>query len=96
VQVSRALRISISTVKRLNLALVSSGYLIKHETQKPYHYEVTSFEDYQHLQGSITTALDSMLQQLNSPIMAQPFIEPTKMVKTSRKKSMAQQPTPKV
>jgi hypothetical protein len=95
-QVSKALRISISTVKRLNLALLSSGYLIKQETSKPYHYEVTSFEDYQHLQNSITTALDSILQQLNSSITAQSINEPTKPVKTSRKKLMAQQPTQKV
>lgn len=95
-QVSKGLRISISTVKRLNLALLSSGYLIKQETQKPYHYEVTSYEDYQQLQSSITTALDSILQELNSSIMAQSSTEPTKPLKASRKKSMAQQPTPKV
>lgn len=70
-EVSKALRISISTVKRLNLALLSSGYLIKQETQKPYHYEVVSFEDYQQLQSNITTALDSILEQLNGSIMAQ-------------------------
>jgi hypothetical protein len=95
-QVSKGLRISASTVKRLNLALLSSGYLIKQEGSKPYYYEVASFEDYQQLRNSITTALDSVLQQLNSPIMAQSTTEPTKPVKTSRKKSMAQQPTQKV
>ncbi len=95
-QVSKALRISISTVKRLNLALLSSGYLTKQETQKPYHYEVTSFEDYRQLQNSISTALDSILQQLNSPIMAQSTNEPTKPVKASRRKSMAQRLTKKV
>lgn len=96
VQISKALRISISTVKRLNLALLSSGYLIKQEGSKPYKYEVTSFEDYQQLQSSITTALDSILEQLNSSTTAQSPIEPTKRVKTNRKKSMAQQLTGKV
>lgn len=96
IQVSKALRISISTVKRLNLALLLSGYLIKQNTCKPYQYEVTSFEDYQYLQNNLTTVLDSILQQLNSPIMAQSPSEPTKPVKTIRKKGMAQQPTPKV
>jgi hypothetical protein len=95
-QVSKALRTSISTAKRLNLALLSSGYLIKQEGSKPYQYEVASFEDYQQLQSSITTALDAILQQLNSPIMAQPSTEPTKPVKTNKKKSTAQQPTQKV
>jgi len=91
-QVSKAMRMSISTVKRLNLALLSSGYLIKQDSPKPYKYEVASFEDYQQLQSSITTALDSILQKLNSPIMAQSSNEPLKPVKTSRKKLMAQQP----
>ncbi|MBN8877476.1 MAG: hypothetical protein J0I32_08015 [Sphingobacteriales bacterium] len=90
VQISKALRISISTVKRLNLALLSSGYLIKQEGSKPYHYEVINFEDYQQLQNSITTALDSILEQLNGSTTAQSQNEPTKRVKTSRKKSMAQ------
>jgi hypothetical protein len=95
-QVSKGLRISISTVKRLNLALLSSGYLTKQEASKPYQYEVTSFEDYQQLQSSITTALDSILEQLNGSIMAQHTNEPTKPVKANRKKNMAQQPTQKV
>jgi len=95
-QVSKGMRISISTVKRLNLVLLTSGYLIKQEKQKPYHYEVASFEDYQQLQSSITTALDSILQQLNSSITAQSPTEPLKPVKTRRKKPTAQQLTPKV
>lgn len=94
-QISKAMRMSISTVKRLNLALLSSGYLIRQDTQKPYKYEVASFEDYQQLQNSITTALDSILQQLNSPIMAQSTNEPTKPVKASRKKPTAQRLTAK-
>ena len=89
-QISKGLRISISTVKRLNLALLVSGYLIKQETSKPYHYEVASFEDYQQLQSSIATALDSILEQLNSSTTAQSQNEPTKQVKTSKKKSIAQ------
>ena len=96
VQISKGLRISISTVKRLNLALLSSGYLINQEGSKPYHYEVISFEDYQQLQNSIFTALDSILQQLNGSTTAQSPNEPTKRVKTSRKKRMAQQLIPKV
>ena len=92
-QVSKALRMSISTVKRLNLALLSSGYLTKQEGSKPYRDEVASFEDYSQLQNSITTALDSILEQLNGSITAQPSTEPLKPVKTSRKKPTAQQPT---
>lgn len=95
-QISKVMRMSISTVKRLNLALLSSGYLIKQDTQKPYRYEVASFEDYQQLQSSITSALDNILHQLNGSIMAQSPTEPVKTMKTSRKKLMAQQPTPKV
>jgi len=95
-QVSKGMRISISTVKRLNLALLSSGYLVKQEAPKPYQYEVSNYEDYQHLQNSISTALDSILEKLNGSIMAQSTNEPTKPVKTSRKKPTAQQPTPKV
>jgi hypothetical protein len=92
-QVSKGLRMSISTVKRLNLALLSSGYLIKLEISKPYQYEMASFEDYSQLQNSISTALDSILQKLNSSITAQSPTEPLKPVKTSRKKPTAQQPT---
>ncbi len=95
-QVSKGLRMSITSVKRFNLALLSSEYLIKQEGSKPYQYEVSSFGDYQQLQNSITTALDNILQQLNSPITAQSPTEPLKPVKTSKKKSMAQQPTGKV
>ena len=73
-----------------------SGYLIKQEGAKPYQYEVTSFEDYQQLQNNISTALDSILQQLNGPTTAQHSTGPTKPVKTSKKRSMAQQPTQKV
>ncbi|MGN6293481.1 MAG: hypothetical protein ACTHMV_12125 [Chitinophagaceae bacterium] len=96
VQISKALRISISTVKRLNLALLSSGYLIKQEGSKPFHYEVISFEDYQQLQNSISTALDSILEQLNSSTTAQSQNGPTKSKKIRAVKNMAQQLTPKV
>lgn len=94
-QVSKGLRISISSVKRLNLALLSSGYLVKQETQKPYHYEVASFEDYRHLQNSITIALDSILERLNGSTTAQPLNEPVKKVKVNKKKPTAQQPPPR-
>lgn len=92
-QVSKGLRISISTVKRLNLALLMSGYLTKQEGAKPYQYEVTSYEDYQHLQNSITTALDSILQRLNSSVTAQSKNGPTKRVKITKKKRTAQRLT---
>jgi len=95
-QVSKGLRMSITSTKRFNLALLSSGYLTKQEGSKPYQYEVTSFEDYSQLQNSISTALDSILVQLNSPTTAQHSSGPTKAVRTSRKKSMAQQLTRKV
>ena len=89
-QVSKAMRMSISTVKRLNLALLSSGYLTKQEGSKPYQYEVTSFEDYRQLQSSISTSLDSILQQLNGSTTAQSTNEPTKRVRASKKKPTAQ------
>jgi hypothetical protein len=95
-QISKALRVSISAVKRFNLALLSSGYLINQEGSKPYQYEVVSFETYQHLQNSISTALDSILAQLNGPTTAQRSSGPVKPVKTSKKKPTAQQPTQKV
>lgn len=48
-QISKGLRVSITSTKRFNLALLSSGYLTKQEGSKPYQYEVTSFEDYSQL-----------------------------------------------
>ncbi len=64
-EVSRLLRMPISTVNRHNLALLQNGYLMRQpQEMKAHMYEIVTFEDYQQLQSSITTALDSILQKL--------------------------------
>ncbi|NCI45662.1 ATP-binding cassette domain-containing protein [Sediminibacterium soli] len=93
---SKMLRIPISTVKRHNLALLQSGYIQRQEADtKRFQYEVTSYEDYQQLQATITTALDTILERLTSSLTAQSTNEPVKPVKTKRVRPSAQRLTEK-
>jgi predicted transcriptional regulator len=64
-EVSRLLRMPISTVNRHNLALLQNGYLKRQPQEMKAHlYEIITFEDYQQLQSNITSALDTILQKL--------------------------------
>jgi hypothetical protein len=93
-EASKLLRMPISTVKRHNLALLQSGYIQRQEADtKCFQYEITSYEDYQQLQASITTALDTILQRLTSPLSAHSTNEPVKPVKNKRVKPTAQRLT---
>lgn len=92
-EISKALRIPISTVKRHHLNLMINGY-IRHQKkkgEKNYRYEIISYEEYKELQNRITTALDEALerikhlskagsgrQRLNGSTTAQPNNEPEK------------------
>ncbi len=64
--ISRLFRMSITTVKRHHLELVSCGYLRaeKEKGSKTYHYEVVSYEEYQALQTQVESVLDQSLAAL--------------------------------
>lgn len=92
-EISKALRIPISTVKRHHLNLMINGY-IRHQKkkgEKNYRYEIISYEEYKELQSRIITALDEALgrikhlskagsgrQRLNGSTTAQHHNEPVK------------------
>lgn len=67
-EMSKLLKISIPTIKRHHLALVTNGYLktSKEKGSKAYHYEVVSFEEYRELQNQINTALDGALEKIQA------------------------------
>ncbi|TDO28707.1 hypothetical protein BC659_0787 [Sediminibacterium goheungense] len=96
-EISKALRLPISTVKRHNLALYNSGYLQRKENKETqsYHYEVTSFEDYEQLQNNLITALEQVYSQLSGSQAAQLVSEPVKPMKIKRVRRVAQQPSKK-
>jgi len=96
-EISKALRLPISTVKRHNLALYNTGYLQRKENKEThsYHYEVTSFEDYQQLQNNLITALDNVYNQLSGSHAAQLVSEPVKPIKIKRVRRVAQKPSKK-
>ncbi|HNW97520.1 MAG TPA: hypothetical protein PKK00_03835 [Bacteroidales bacterium] len=81
-EISKALRIPVSTVKRHHLHLFTNGY-IKHYTEnkktekagkgllmgstgKSYCYEIISYEEYKQLQSRISTALDEALNKVRA------------------------------
>jgi predicted transcriptional regulator len=66
-EISKALRIPISTVKRYHLHLFTNGYIRHQERnkeEKSYRYEIISYEEYKELQGRVTTALDEALEKV--------------------------------
>jgi predicted transcriptional regulator len=68
-EISKALRIPISTVKRYHLHLFTNGYIRHQERnkeEKSYRYEIISYEEYKELQGRVTTALDEALEKVKS------------------------------
>lgn len=94
-EISGALRLPLSTVKRHNLELLNNNYLKllekkKGETEKAHRYEVVSYEDYKTLQEKVVTVLDEMLQKIISSTPAQLPSEPMKATPAKRKKASAQ------
>jgi hypothetical protein len=65
-EMSRKLRIPITTIKRYHLDLFNSGYLrvAKKEKLKGYEYEILSYEEYKQLQEGIGKVLDNSLKNL--------------------------------
>jgi len=65
-EMSRKLRIPITTIKRYHLDLFNSGYLrvAKKEKLKGYEYEILSYEEYKQLQEGIGKVLDDSLKNL--------------------------------
>jgi hypothetical protein len=94
--ISKALRISLSAVKRHNLALLTMGYLQKYSEggqHKGFTYALAEQEDYLQLQSSITTVLDTILKDLEaqiSPPSAQLSGEPVKPKPSKQKQTAAQ------
>ncbi len=76
------LRLPISTVKRYNLELLQSNCIKRNDNQKAkaYHFEITSYEEYNQLQTSIATVLDNIYTNLaaHEPTTAQTNSEPMK------------------
>jgi hypothetical protein len=67
-EAKQLLRLPISTVKRYNLELLQSSYIkkIDNKKTKAYHFEITSYEEYNQLQNSITTVLDNIYSNLTA------------------------------
>ncbi len=99
-QISKALRIPVSTVKRHHLHLFINGY-IRHYTDKKeadkanksksYCYEIVSYEEYRELQSRISTALDEALNKvkenrLNGSLTAHCTTEPMQPNSSKEKK----------
>lgn len=67
-EISRLFRIPITTVKRYHLDLLMNGYLrlVKKKGKKAHFYTVVSYEEFQQLQNSINTALDTALENIKT------------------------------
>ena len=81
-EAKQLLRLPISTVKRYNLELLQSNCIKRndHQKTKAYHFEITSYEEYNQLQTSIATVLDNIYTNLTAhePTTAQMISEPMK------------------
>lgn len=81
-EAKQLLRLPISTVKRYNLELLQSNCIKRNDNQKTkaYHFEITSYEEYNQLQTSIATVLDNIYNNLTAhePTTAQTNSEPMK------------------
>lgn len=88
------LRLPISTVKRYNLELLQSNCIKRNDNQKTkaYHFEITSYEEYNQLQTSIATVLDNIYTNLTAhePTTAQTNSEPMKRKTTKALTATAQ------
>lgn len=81
-EAKQLLRLPISTVKRYNLELLQSNCIKRNDNQKTkaYHFEITSYEEYNQLQTSIATVLDNIYTNLTAhePTTAKTNSEPMK------------------
>lgn len=81
-EIKQLLRLPISSVKRYNLELLQAGYIKRNENKKTkaYHFEITSYEEYDQLQNNITAVLDNIYKSLTAhePTTAQTDNEPVK------------------
>jgi hypothetical protein len=67
-ELSKKLRIPITTIKRYHLDLLTNGYLrvTKKDKLKGYEYEVISYEEYKQLQEGINQVLENSLKNLSA------------------------------
>src|SRR5258705_12062787 len=86
-EVKQLLKLPISTVKRYNVKILQSNCIKRNDNQKTkaYHFEITSYEEYNQLQTSIATVLDNIYTVLSGaegtahePTTAQMASEPIK------------------
>lgn len=98
-ELSKKLRIPITTVKRYHLDLLTSGYLriAKKDKLRGYEYEVISYEEYKQLQEGIHQVLENSLKNLSkakkptSSVVAQSTSGLPKAQKTKAKTTVAQE-----
>jgi hypothetical protein len=87
-EAKRIFRLPVSTLKRYQLHLMQSGYIKwQGKKNKGYHYEVSSYEEYEQLKRRIAHVLDELLanlkQRLNGSLVAHSQNEPRKKKKVS-------------
>jgi predicted transcriptional regulator len=88
------LRLPGTTVRRYHHELLQNGYIKLQEKDKHqgYIYEITSYEEYQQLQKSVTAVLDEVLTHLQTgePPMSQTTTSSTKPKPDKKKDSVSQ------
>jgi predicted transcriptional regulator len=97
-QISKALHMPISTVKRHNFALLNAGLIkrvVDEQDNKQFKYAVAGEESYQELQQQISSMLDKVLLDLQAKqpkgsVPAQQGSEPVKRRPVKEKKASAQ------
>jgi hypothetical protein len=93
-EIKQLLRLPISTVKRHNAELLQSSYIKRNDNTKTkaYHFEITSYEEYNQLQNSISSILDNIYNNLTAhePTTAQTISEPMKRKTVKALAAMAQ------
>ena len=89
IEISRAMRIALSTIKRYHHNLLDAGYLTckREQGSKSYKYELLGFEYYEFLEKQVNTVLDKALEQLKQRLTGSPSAhqanEPVKSKKIS-------------
>jgi hypothetical protein len=93
-EIKQLFRLPISTVKRYDAELLQSNYIKRNDNKntKAYHFEITSYEEYNQLQNSIATILDNIYKKLiaQQPTTAQTNSEPLKRRTVKALTAMAQ------
>jgi predicted transcriptional regulator len=105
-EMSKTMRIALSTVKRHHLHLINNGYIKQMEVpkgEKAYCYEIVNYDEYQALENSINNALDKALagipqtiiesQQPNGSLSAQLAFEPMQPNGSAEEGHRLNQPT---